>query len=198
MKTQGTLTRASAVITLMMVGIAALIWSGTANAQPPALSGTWLNKADAGEPCSIQMQGERPAMGGGVTVELTLVNEQGTPSRGVLRLAPATPRSGGRRTLTAYDWNDSRGMLLPGNQVILWKGAGFWARRPGASARWSHNGPCRMIFDRGRVWAVNENGDRSWVDLTDDFGFYARDWNDSGHFAANGDIVWQSGDRWTR
>jgi hypothetical protein len=176
---------------------------GRLPAQPSrgGLDGEWLNQGDPGQRCGIEVRGSSRAPGGrdGTIFDLRFFNERGDASRGVFRDIPGRGPDEGRRTVLASDWNGLRGVVLPGNEVIVWWGAGFWTRRPRAEASWEHRGRCRMAFDRGRIWAVNENGDSSRVDLRENGLFYARDWGDlPGQFMSSGDIRWDNGTRWSR
>jgi hypothetical protein len=165
------------------------------------LDGGWLNRADPGQRCGIEVRGTAPAPGdaGGSIVDLRLVNENGSPSRGVFLDVPGQRSRPGRHTLRATDWDNLRGVVLPGEEVIIWWGAGYWTRRPRAEASWDNQGRCRMVFERDRIWAVNERGDNTRIDLRENGTIYARDWDDlEGRFMPSGEIRWESGTHWTR
>jgi hypothetical protein len=177
--------------------------AGSVPAQPSrrGLEGGWLNQGDPDQRCGIEVRGATPAPGdpGGVLVDLVLTNEKGDRSRGVYHFVPDRGSRAGRRTLRAADWDDLRGVVLPGEDVIVWWGAGFWTRRPRAEASWDHQGRCRMVFDRGRILAVNERGDATRIDLREFGTVYARDWDNlEGRFMPSGDIRWENGTHWTR
>jgi hypothetical protein len=178
--------------------------AGPLPAQPfrrGGLEGDWLNQGDPNQRCGIEVRGTAQAPGGqgGTLFDLRLINEKGGESRGVYLSVPGQGARPGRFSLRATDWDNLRGVVLPGEEVIVWWGAGYWTRRPRAEAVWDNQGRCRMVFDRGRIWAVNEKGDGTGIDLRENGTVYARDWgNLEGRFMPSGEIRWENGTHWFR
>ena len=177
--------------------------AGRLPAQPfrRGLEGAWLNQGDPDQRCGIEVRGTAPAPGypGGALVDLRLFNEKGGQSRAVYLDVPAQGPRAGRHSLRATDWDNLRAVVLPGEEVIVWWGAGFWTRRPRAEGSWDNQGRCRMVFERGRIWAVNEHGDSTRIDLRENGTAYARDWDDlEGRFMPSGEVRWENGTHWSR
>ncbi len=118
-----------------------------------AFVGTWCAQGDPGKRASISANGP---------FNLTLTNEQGSTSNGMVTGINS-------RQVTATGWNLVQGTLSPDGSTISWSNNTFWQRCSGGGHRHAHlqgtwyaqgdpSKPCHIDQRKGTLTLRNEIG----------------------------------------